>query len=887
MKGKSPRPSKEWFDAARIWVEKSASEQVVMLRHTVYPFRGVWDEREGFAGLARVANAYLAEVWERLGAPGLWLEDIASSVGESKVKGLTAEEAQTGLPYLRWLPPGSSDGSSEDFEPRHSAWVTRQDEADILDRTAVLVGVLSVAKQGRWIALFGHQGIRVLMHVVSEGGSPDRTQVRITGLTTSLPQWTLRTKRGGGKATPSRDWEALRRSALAEEYGRKPVRQLSVGEPGWRIHLPGDAPPAASIEQFRVDLGKRLGNLPLVVARVPGMQVVANANVSADVFSQDLMARYGAARFRDTRPSRTWEDADWLGQGLAPVRDTVTLNLPKSANLYLLENANVRVTYSRYSADDCNALQSAAGALTEDDAKRLPAGDFQGRNRTDATSSVTAFYHANDLFVRLKRWKLKLNEQFRFAKLPLIVRYRYGMLGGSGKDGRTVNAQVAIDKDSSPWQIEARFGLADLRASPTKSPLGLACDPRWNWHEFGHVLLAGSVGELEFRFAHSAGDALAAILFDPKSRLAGDASWRGVTFPWVTQPRRRHDRKVADGWGWNGALYQRERFFTDIGHCAKAGYWAEQILSSTLFRLYRGLGGDAERAPGAADENARTAAAEYSAFLIAKAIGILGSATGVPALTPDQFVSALIDADAGTAKFDDGLFNTGPRRRIGGAARKVIRWAFQQQGLYASSTDGLPTATPGDPEHVDIHIADLRDQATECAPGTYAPIRSSEWQADPAAIWVRRSADGQVADQPPGAGAHNWIYLKVRNLGPLPAAQVKVYVWAAELGAGGLGDPNLQWRLVGSIGPTTIGGGAEAKLGPVDWDLSTVTPGKRFALLVAASCPADQANVDRDTDLPCAFPNDLGHNGPFKIRCPIDQLVAYDNNLGLRELTTA
>jgi hypothetical protein len=617
------------------------------------------------------------------------------------------------------------------------------------------------------------------------------------------------------------------------------------------------------------------------------------ANVNADVFTQDLMARYGAAKFRDTRPGRTWEDADWLNQGLAPVRDTVQLDLPMDpANpaLYLLENKKktVRVTFSRHSAADRKILQNPALGLTENDAKRVnAAADLAAKNRTDATSSVTAFYHANDLFVRLKRWKLHLGEMFRYVKLPLIVRYRHGMHVGPGKDGRTVNAVVVIDKSSSPWQIEARFGLADLRASPEKSPLGLACDPRWNWHEFGHVLLAGAIGELEFRFGHSAGDALAAILLDPKSKLAADPSWRGVTFPWVTQPRRRHDRKVEDGWGWNGALYQRERFFTDIGHCAKAGYWAEQILSSTLFRLYRGLGGDTEQAANVADEKARQAAAEYTGFLIAKAIGILGDAASVPASTPDQFASALIDADRGTHKFDDGLFNTGPRRRIGGAARKVIRWAFQQQGLYARSTDGLPTARPGDPEDVDLDIADLRNQATQGAPGTYAPIKSSEWQASPAAIWIRRNADGQELDQAPQFGVHNWIYFKVRNIGPQQADQVNMYVWAAEIGAGGLTDLNLKWRLVGSVGPAAIAGGAEAKLGPIDWDLTAVAQGKRFTLLVAANCPADQANVDRDTGLPCAFPNDLAHNGQFKIACPIDQLVAYDNNLGLRDLTTA
>ncbi len=145
--------------------------------------------------------------------------------------------------------------------------------------------------------------------------------------------------------------------------------------------------------------------------------------------------------------------------------------------------------------------------------------------------------------------------------------------------------------------LEVRFALGDLASSTTRKPLCVACDPRWNWHEFGHVLLAAATGELEFRFAHSAGDALGAILSDPKSKLASEAGWRGLSFPWIFLPRR-HDRAVEDGWGWSGSLYLGETS-RDGSHVAEAhGYRSEQILSSSLFRLYRAMGGDAGgRAP--------------------------------------------------------------------------------------------------------------------------------------------------------------------------------------------------------------------------------------------------------------------------------------------------
>lgn len=863
------------FDPQRIWVERAPSGRVVMLRHTAYPFPGGPTASHDFAGLAKIANAYLRLVWAALEAPTIWLEDILSSAGDSDLMGFSTQDAQTGLPYLRWLPFGSAKVEGEPFEPRGSAWITRRNAEGVIDQTAVLMGVLSVYKAGEWVALYGHQGIRVVVHVAPT--------VRITGLTTTLPHSTLKFIKRNGK--PAKDWAAARQAALEAAYREKPVAKLPVGEPGWRIYPPPDPVPGPDVQKFEVGLGKRLRK-PLVVARVPGLPRVAHANVTAKVYTQDLMARYGADKFRDTRPGRSWEDSDWVSQPLPPVRETLQLDLNPVAGAYELQNPGpnprVRVSYSRFSLADRAALDAG---VNEDDAKQVTAAELStSSNRSDAASAASAFYHANDLFVRLGRWSLDLGEVFRFVQLPLLVRYRYGMLHGPGRDGRTVNAMVTINTNQAPWQIETRFGLADLSSSSQRSPLGLVCDPRWNWHEFGHVLLAGSVGELEFRFGHSAGDALAAILLDPKSKLATHPDWRYVSFPWVSQPRRRHDREVARGWSWNGAMYQRERFFADEGQCAKAGYWAEQLLSTTLFRLYRALGGDTEQPPGLADEGARQGAAEYTAFLIARAIVMLGDAASVPAMSPDQFASALMDADAATAKFDDGLFNTGRRSRVGGAARKVVRWAFQQQGLYAKSTDGLPTARPGDEEPVDLHIADMRDKTTQHAPGTYAPIRlPQDWHAHKAALWVRRAADGQSGDQVPKAGQRNFVYVNVENLGASTTNDAAVYVWSAKLGRRGLDDPNLQWRLVGSVGALAVAGRAVVKAGPIEWDLKDTAADDKAALLVAVNCSADPANVDKGTGLPCAFPHALDHAGPFKIHSPIDQLVAYDNNLGLRQ----
>ena len=115
-----------------------------------------------------------------------------------------------------------------------------------------------------------------------------------------------------------------------------------------------------------------------------------------------------------------------------------------------------------------------------------------------------------------------------------------------------------------------------------------------------------SVGELQFRFAHSPGDALAAIVADPESKLAMDPNWRGSTFPWVFLPRR-HDRCVSHGWSWGGSMHYALSQVPESQAPRRKGYWSEQILSSSLFRLYRCLGGDTTKvgSPDQPDQSVR------------------------------------------------------------------------------------------------------------------------------------------------------------------------------------------------------------------------------------------------------------------------------------------
>jgi hypothetical protein len=150
------------------------------------------------------------------------------------------------------------------------------------------------------------------------------------------------------------------------------------------------------------------------------------------------------------------------------------------------------------------------------------------------------------------------------------------------------------------------------------------------------------------------------LLSDPGS-LAPD---RFVTFPFVNIGRR-HDRAVAAGWAWGGTQDNTQ-------------YGSEQILSTLLFRVYRSTGGDD------AVQTVQEFAARYLVFLIIKAIGTLTVMT----TNPEVFANALMDADESTVSFEG---------HPGGAWHKVIRWSFEQQGLYQPAGAPTPVAQAGAP----------------------------------------------------------------------------------------------------------------------------------------------------------------------------------------------
>lgn len=501
------------------------------------------------------------------------------------------------------------------------------------------------------------------------------------------------------------------------------------------------------------------------------------------------------------------------------------------------------------------------------------AGAFTYSARSNRFAAVSAYRHA-DAMMRMVD-DLGLAPLFAELDRPITVVHRAKLpTGPAAYDGRAINAFVIpeVGPAPTPWRVRLLFGLGDL--TDFRFPLGMAADPRWMWHEFCHLLLLASTGSTELGFAHSAGDALAAIMSDPASKLARqNPHARGITFPFIAA-NRRHDRCPTCGWGWTGTLYEQPRpngaRYT-YGASDPAGYRAEQILSSTLFRLYTATGGDALLAGGQPDVARRWGAAHYVAYLIMRAIGSLPAALTVPVRNAAIFAKAVRDADAGTKAFSFSSAEFGGAahvtRRTGGALHKVVRWAFEQQGLYGTSA--MPHDAVGEPEDVDLYLDDRQHRI-----GGYH--WTDAWTASDAALRVRHAADGVATHEEPRHGQPNYVYVEVSNRGRdsvlQPVASVDAFFATGSAPPWEPPGGSSPWSALPAEPGATVSApvprGQTVRFGPFRWDPAQTGA---HALLVRVSTPDDPSNIDANSPLACAI-------GPIALA----DLVPHDNNIAFR-----
>lgn len=503
--------------------------------------------------------------------------------------------------------------------------------------------------------------------------------------------------------------------------------------------------------------------------------------------------------------------------GLNPVRTAVQLQGldPPAPGSYALSGKNVALL---------DTEPPAIAAPTE-----AVGTDFDFDARTNEFAAVNAYYHADRFFRLVEDLGFDLNSYFGGTLFPTSVDHR-GM-------GTTVNAHCL--GNGSFGILRTTFALADL--GDLTHPIGIACDYRVVLHELGgHGVLYNYVNGPNFLFSHSAGDSFAAVLNDPESRAAD----RFVTFPWVNIGRR-HDRTPAAGWGWSGAIALSPFSGLDLG-----GYNNEQILCTTHFRLYRALGGDSTEIP------MRHYAARYTAYLMLRAIGSISPAANPP--NAGGWATTLMVADIGNWTSED---------QIGGVYSKVIRWAFEKQGLYQPIGTPKPNNDPGSPPDVDVYVDDGRGGEYDYAPGGQYPSLQRFW--DTTEVWNRHHPDGHHEHQTPIVGERNYAYLIVRNRGTKAASGVRVHGYHCRPAAGLVWPDDFEPMSTDVIVvPGTIPSGGHVLVGPFEW-----RPEHRGheCVLMAVSATADRANTDPATMLPCA-------GGPT----PLWRLVPCDNNLALR-----
>jgi hypothetical protein len=375
--------------------------------------------------------------------------------------------------------------------------------------------------------------------------------------------------------------------------------------------------------------------------------------------------------------------------------------------------------------------------------------------------------------------------------------------------------------------------LANL--ADTTNPIGIAADYRVVLHELGgHGVLYNHVHSANFHFAHSAGDSIAAILSDPGSQ----APDRFQTFPWVAAVvDRRHDRTPAAGWGWQGNIALHP-FDTTLDY---GGYKNEQILSTTHFRMYRSIGGDSS------DLAMQRFAARMTVYLILRAIGSL-TVLSSPA-DASGWESALENADSGDWTTEN---------ITGGAYRKVIRWAFEKQGLYQPAGTATPNNNVGSPPAVDVYIDDGRAGEYQYQPNW--------WSCQ--SIWNRRSNDGGTTHEEPITNQTNYAYVKIKNRGSQAATNVLVKAYHANPAAG-LSYP-IDWfpmntaQLTAPNVPANNAG--EITVGPFEW---VPTHAGHECIFMIVSATGDASNV-----------NNIAAGDSI----PEWRLVPNDNNIGQRNV---
>ena len=518
--------------------------------------------------------------------------------------------------------------------------------------------------------------------------------------------------------------------------------------------------------------------------------------------------------------------------GLVFDRDPITktgnlANLPNAISA-TLDAVRDNVTLVDLSAP-VGGQQSLAGTLVQIAEVTLPVitapkepapFNFGYVSRTNKFAAVNAYFHCDRFFRTVSDLGFNIPSYFDGTAFPVPIDHRGK--GTMADQGNIINADCRGNAMNNGIG-SVNFALADL--GDVGNPIGIAADWRVVLHELGgHGILWDHVNSPNFGFAHSAGDSIAVILNDTDTH----APDRFVSFPCVNIGRR-HDRPV-NGWGWGGV--------NDNG-----GYGSEQILATCHFRLYRSIGGDSTHLPR------RVFAARSAVYLILRGVGQLTPATNPPnALAWEQ---QLETADAGV------WTSANPAEtHAGGAYHKVIRWAFEKQGVFRAP--GAPATVEGVPPDVDVYIDDGRH-------GEYAFL-PNHWSCTD--IWNRVTVGaGGGVHQEPIVGKTNFAYVRIKNRGTKAANSVVVRGFHALPGVGLVYPTDWQPMTTPQLNAPSLAAGDNVGVvvGPFKWTPAQVG---HECMFFSVSAKGDASNID----------------GAITGAIPEWRLVPNDNNIAQRNV---
>jgi len=356
-------------------------------------------------------------------------------------------------------------------------------------------------------------------------------------------------------------------------------------------------------------------------------------------------------------------------------------------------------------------------------------------------------------------------------------------------------------------------------------------------HEYGHFLQDQTVegsshGNFPGGLSEGFCDFLAAVYYDDKH--ADPAKTRGLMFSW--------DANVTDD-TWAGRRYDRNWKVTDPEWKDGGGYQGAEGWCSTMFELYRKLGGDSAKAT-------RRAAARDLAIRLHV---VANSAVAPSGVSISDIAHAIEIAD----------FNLDGWRYPDGLHHKVIDAVFA-----ARAVQGYPA------KQVDLYVDDGRKGGYGSTAGDdgFGEKLWKEEHGDSPDVWVSAAAaSGTPADHVarPPVGIPAFVFTRVQNRGTAASGPITVRAFSSAPGS-----PRrwpVDWtELPAPPGPmpNTIppAPGAGVIVGPFPW--TPAAAGKQ-AILVLVENAQDRALTQ---DLPTG-----GQVGWM-------DLVPFDNNLAVREV---